>query len=153
MLQTLHKPKFLMPDLLVYLNLLSLIQTRAARINELFSDSVLPSTAKPIFANVFIAPSCLLTCYVKDIQPGGGFGNILLCLTKTGCRILLGAWLRHSELSPTLTWICPMSLPGRFEPSGIPELGLSPGCPCAGRTRLEKILGCVSIILASDSLI
>lgn len=49
MLQTLHKPKFLMPDLLMYLNLLSLIQTRAAHINTLFSDSALLSTSQTHF--------------------------------------------------------------------------------------------------------
>lgn len=71
MLQTLHKPKFLMPDLLMCLNLPSLIQTELLIVIHYSVVQSFCPRAKLIFVNVFIAPSCLLTCYVKDIQPGG----------------------------------------------------------------------------------
>lgn len=53
MLQTLHKLKFLVPDLLIYLNISFLIHNRAGRINTLFSDLVLPSMIQAHFLQMY----------------------------------------------------------------------------------------------------
>lgn len=53
LLQTLHKPQFLMPDLLMYLNLSFLIHIRAGRINTLFSDLVLLSMIQSHFLQMY----------------------------------------------------------------------------------------------------
>jgi len=52
-LQTLHKLKFLMPDLLIHLNLSFLVHIRAGRINTLFSDLVLLPTIQTHFLQMY----------------------------------------------------------------------------------------------------
>lgn len=139
-LQTLQKPKFLMPDLLVYLNLPSLIQTELL---ILIHYSVIQSScprAKPIFANVFIAPSCLLTCYVKDIQPRGSIWEHSALFAKEKVHNFTQGMAEtlwtQSHPDKNLSHVT-----ARIESSGIPQ----PCCPCAGRARLEKVLDCVPI--------
>lgn len=51
--QTLYTPKFLMPDLLAYLNLAFLIHIRASRINTLFSELDRPSMIQTDFLQMY----------------------------------------------------------------------------------------------------
>lgn len=53
MLHTRHKLKFLMPDLLMQLNLSFLIHIRAGRVNTLFSDLVLQSMIQTHFLKMY----------------------------------------------------------------------------------------------------
>lgn len=86
LLQTLHKLKFLMPDLLIYLNLSFLIHIRAGRINTLFSDLVLPSMIQTHFLQMYsLLPHVCWLVMWRTFSIYRVFGNILLCLQNVIC--------------------------------------------------------------------
>lgn len=123
---------------------------RAAHINTLFSASVLLSTSQTHFCKCI---HCSLL-FVDLLCEGHlawreDLGTFCFVCQREGAEFYSEpGWDTLSSVPP---WHEPVPLLGRIEPWGIPELGLSPSCPGAGRARLEKILDCVSIILASDS--
>lgn len=85
-LQTLYKLKFLMPDLLVYLNPSFLIHIRARRINTLFSELDLPSMIQPHFLQMYsLLPYVCWLVMWRTFSLFRVFGNILLCLQNIVC--------------------------------------------------------------------
>lgn len=84
--QTLYTPKFLMPDLLAYLNLSFLIHIRASRINTLFSELDHPSMIQTDFLQMYsLLPYVCWLVMWRTFSLFRVFGNILLCLQNIVC--------------------------------------------------------------------